>query len=253
MTIDAPLPSQIPDLRNLWKEAFGDTDDYLDTFFHTAFSPERCRCLTVDNQIAAALYWFDCSCRGQNIAYLYAVATAKAYRGRGFCRELMADTHRYLLRRGYTGVILVPGSASLFAFYERMGYSTCSRIGEIRCTAAAEPIPLQRIGKEAFAALRRKRLPVGGVIQEGENLDFLLTQAELYAGDGFIFAASHEDNTVHASEFLGDISALPGIVCALDCTEGIFRIPGEDRPFAMYYPLGEHHGEPPAYFGFAFD
>ena len=33
MTIDRPLPQQIPDLRRLWKEAFGDTDDFLDISF----------------------------------------------------------------------------------------------------------------------------------------------------------------------------------------------------------------------------
>ena len=79
------------------------------------------------------------------------------------------------------------------------------------------------------------------------------TQADFYAGENFIFAASIEDDTVRASEFLGNISALPGIVCALGCTEGIFRVPGEDRPFAMYFPLEENHKKPPAYFGFAFD
>ncbi len=253
MTIDMPLPSQIPQLRDLWKEAFGDTETYLDTFFRSAFNAERCRCLLTDGKINAALYWFDCTCRGARIAYLYAVATAKAYRGQGLCRRLMEDTHRHLLSRGYDGVLLVPGSASLFSFYERMGYRTCSHIEEFRCGAAAEPLPLKQIGKEEFAALRREMLPVGGVIQEGENLDFLLTQAELYAGDGFLFAAAREENSVYSPEFLGDISAAPGIVCALGCTDGVFRIPGADRPFAMYFPLGSNHAEPPAYFGFAFD
>ena len=60
MTIDSPKIDQLPQLRALWKEAFGDTDAYLDSFFTLGFSPERCRCVTEDGQVSAALYWFDC-------------------------------------------------------------------------------------------------------------------------------------------------------------------------------------------------
>ena len=61
MTIDLPAPDQIPQLRVLWQAAFGDTDAFLDIFFHRAFAPERSRCITQDGRVVAALYWFDCS------------------------------------------------------------------------------------------------------------------------------------------------------------------------------------------------
>ena len=84
MIIDYPAENAIPQLRGLWKEAFGDEDAFLDAFFATGFSPDRCRCVTVDGQLAAALYWFDCSWEEKPLAYLYAVATGKAYRGGQF-------------------------------------------------------------------------------------------------------------------------------------------------------------------------
>jgi predicted acetyltransferase len=108
MRIDAPTTAQIPALRALWKEAFADEDVFLDIFFSASFSPERCRCLTVQDQLAAALYWMDCSAGEAKLAYIYAVATAKAYRGRGLCRALLEDTHAVLKRMGYAGAILVP-------------------------------------------------------------------------------------------------------------------------------------------------
>ena len=77
MTIDLPKPGQIPQLRQLWQEAFGDSDAFLDSFFSLSFAPERCRCVTEENHVTAALYWFDCSCHGGKMAYLYAVATGK--------------------------------------------------------------------------------------------------------------------------------------------------------------------------------
>ena len=86
MTIDAPNVEQTAWLRRLWKEAFGDSDAFLDRFFTIAYSPDRCRCVTADGRVTAALYWFDCDCQGEKLAYLYAVATAQDCRGRGLCR-----------------------------------------------------------------------------------------------------------------------------------------------------------------------
>ena len=59
MTINAPIPRQIPQLKALWQQAFGDTAAFIDNFFATGFAPVRCRCLTLDGDVAAALYWFD--------------------------------------------------------------------------------------------------------------------------------------------------------------------------------------------------
>ena len=134
MTIDRPVASQIPQLRNLWKEAFGDTDDFLDIFFHRAFSPDRCRCITWDGQVVAALYWFDCRWQEKNLAYLYAVATAKSCRGQGLCRLLVEDTHRHLQQSGYAGAILHPEKDGLFTMYGKFGYRTCACIREFTCT-----------------------------------------------------------------------------------------------------------------------
>ena len=122
MTINAPTREQIPQLRQLWQQAFGDTEAFLDSFFSVGFSPERSRCVSIGNKVAAALYWFDCTCRGQKMAYLYAVATDAAFQNQGLCRALMADTHSHLQSLGYQGTILVPGSRQLFALYEKLGF-----------------------------------------------------------------------------------------------------------------------------------
>ena len=39
MRSDHPTDNEIPGLRQLWQEAFGDADAFLDSFFQTAFSP----------------------------------------------------------------------------------------------------------------------------------------------------------------------------------------------------------------------
>ena len=252
MKIDCPTPASVPALRQLWKAAFGDTEGFLDCFFDTAFSPHRCRCVTVDGEIAAALYWFDVTCREQPMAYIYAVATAPAWREQGYCRALMEDTHRHLAALGYAGALLVPDGNALSRMYAGLGYKPCTTVSELVCAASEDPAPMHRIDREEYARLRRRLLPPGGVIQEGENLAFLERQATFYAGLGFLLAAFPEDDTLVGLELLGNAAEAPGILMALGLAYGRFRIPGGDEPFAMFLPLSPE-AEAPGYFGLAFD
>ncbi len=254
MRIEAPTKTHIPALRALWREAFSDSDAFLDRFFGVAFSPDRCRLATEEGgTLAAALYWLNSTYEGGKVAYLYAIATAKAYRGRGICSSLMADTHRHLSSLGYVGAALVPSTPSLFPFYERMGYSVCGRIREFSCPAAKEGLPIERIGAAEYGALRRSLLPKGGLLQEEEGLRFLQTEACFYKGDGFLLAARREGDRLRGIELLGDADRAPLILCSLGCAEGSFRTPGEGIPFAMYRPLRESPAPPPTYLGLAFD
>ena len=251
MKIDFPRPEQIPLLRRLWTEAFGDGEEFLDLFFENGFSQNRCRCVEIDGQIAAALYWFDCGFEGRKIAYIYAVATAKAFRGKGLCAALMENTHRILTQMDYSGAVLVPGDGGLFRMYGKMGYKICSQISELTCSPGEKAAVLRSVDAREYALLRRKLLPAGGVIQEGENLAFLEKLTSFYAGADFVFCAATEKGALHVPEFLGDITAAPAITAALGAAEGFFRHPGQERPFAMYRSLSD--APAPQYFGLAFD
>lgn len=250
MTIDYPKSENIPGLRRLWQEAFGDSDAFLDSFFATGFSPGRCRCIVEEGQIVAAHYWFDCSCNGRKIAYLYAVATAKSHRGQGLCKGLMAETHKLLASLGYCGGILVPGEKSLFDFYGNQGYETIACAERFSCKAGTTSVAVEALSPGDYAARRRQLLPENGVLQEGENLDFLSAISGLYGGNGWVMAAALDGSALTAMEFLGDRQVAPGILTALGMAEGAFRAPG-NAPFAMY--LGFDGGEIPSYFGLAFD
>ena len=242
----------IPALRHLWKEAFGDKDAFLDAFFCTAFHMDHCRTATINDELAAVLYWFDCSINGQKLAYIYAVATAEKYRGNGLCHILLADTHRHLKELGYTGTLLVPGNESLIHLYEGSEYEVCTKINTISCSAENKELSIRKIDKNEYASLRRQFLPKNGVFQEKENLDFLDTQASFYTGENFLLCATIENENLYGIELLGDTSLSSGILYALGCKDGTFRTPGKEIPFAMYHALSED-GIAPGYFGFAFD
>lgn len=253
MNIDNPCACDIPALKKLWKEAFCDADNDIDVFFKTAFGEKRSMCVKSGDDLAAALYWFDCSYLNRTVAYIYAVATFKAYRGEGVCHKLMEHTHNHLRSLGYDGAVLVPGGDSLFEFYSKMGYSVCSCIKEISCIASKNIINIRRIYKNEYAKLRRTFIPVGGVVQEKENLDYLDAQANFYAGDNFLMVSRMDGEKLYGIELLGDSSVASDILCTLNCKEGNFRIPGDEKAFAMYFPLHYNDTIVPEYFGLAFD
>lgn len=247
-----PEPQELPALRQLWQEAFGDDDAFLDKFFATGYHQNRCRVVMQETKASAALYWFDCQWQGKKLAYLYAVATAKAFQGQGLCRLLMEDTHQLLRQLGYAGAVLVPGSEGLFQMYEKMGYRTASTIREFPREAGAEAFPLERISGAEYAQRRKSLLPAGGIVQEGAGLAFLETYATFYKGHDCLLCAIKDGKKLFVPEFLGDTAHIPEILRHLNCQKGTFRTPGPGKPFAMFRSFTEDTSAP-SYLGLAFD
>ena len=249
MTVNMPEKTQIPQLRSLWKQAFGDTDAFLDGFFATGFDHRRCRCITWNDRVAAALYWFDCSWKGKKLAYIYAVATDADFQGKGFCRNLMEDTHRHLQKLGYYAAVLVPGDRGLFSLYEKLGYRGFSPKLLQEVTAGETAASLRALTPEEYAAKRRQVLPENGVIQEGAALKYLATFAGFFEAEGCLFCGGGEENFLF-QEFFGPEEMLPGILAALQVTAGRVPCPGQGSCSAMFYPL-TFEEDIPDYFGLA--
>jgi len=252
MNFEYPSEHHVSQLVKLWKKAFGEYDGFWELFLENAFLPDHCRCITENGQVTAGLYWFDCSCTTDKIAYVYAVVTDPRHRGKGLCRKLMEDVHTLLRSQGYASVMLVPADAELRKMYRKMGYEDCTSVSQISCTAGETAVEIRSIGTEEYTSLRRKFLPKNGVLQEGLNLTFLAAQAQLFAGTDFLLAAYLDGETLHGMELLGNPEAAPGILRALGCETGKFQTPGEERPFAMFHKLTEDTVTP-GYFGFSFD
>ena len=252
MKINAPAPSQLPQLKQLWHLAFHEEEAFLNLFFDTGFAPERCRCILAEDRVLAAVYWFDTECDGKKLAYLYGVATHPAAQGRGLCRKLMADTAAHLTKLGYDGILLVPQKEDLRAMYAGFGYREATSLTEFFCVAVPEPQPMHLIDRADYERLRRDYLPDRAVVQEGVCLDFLAGYAKFYKGLGFLLCAVADGDSLMGIELLGDRDAAPRILCSLGFHQGTFRCPGDKKPFAMFLPL-KPDAPTPAYFGLAFD
>ena len=130
--------------------------------------------------------------------------------------------------------------------YAVMGYRNFGGVENLTLPAGT-PVPLREVTPQEYAALRRKYLPVGGIVQEGGAIEYLAESAKLYAGNGFLLTATEDE----PMELLGDASQAAGILGALGKDRGTFRLPGA-APFAMFRPTWDDSWTP-AYLGLAFE
>lgn len=221
-------PAERPHLNRLWRECFGDEKSFIDLFFRSAYAPERSLVLVREGELVGAGYWMDCWVEGKRLAYLYAIAIAPQYQRQGLGTRLLGAMHERLARQGYDGVLLVPGTGALWAFYARLGYRPCARR-----PIPHGSIPDTPVSPAQYARLRRALLPEHGVVQEEENLRFLAGQATFYGDENRIAAVSTQDG--RCLELLGP--------------EPI--ILGED--YAMLLSLGHALLPEEIYFAFGFD
>ena len=241
-----PEITEIPRLRELWKEAFSDEDGFLDLFFEKVFTPDHALVLKNDGKTVSALYIIDCEFSGQKIGYVYAVATDKAERGQGFATHLLEYSDKYMRSCGYSAALLRPANKKLFDFYINLGYDILLKKDQFE--VEAEGIcEIDKTDRKEFARKRRELAPKGAVLQDGSALALL--EDKLDCGEGFLLVAEKRNTLLYAEEFLGDRKKAAAITAALGCRTGIFNSVGNARPFALLknYNLSEI----PTYFGIA--
>lgn len=246
MTID------IPAMKRLWQQAFGDEMAVINGFFATGFDKTRCQCLYEDGFLAAALYWFDCLWQGKKVAYIYAVATEKGFRGKGLCRRLMEKTHAHLQKQGYVGAVLVPGSPALFVMYEKFGYRGFFSAAVTQVTEGKKDIALRRLSLTEYFSLRQALLPENSVAAGKEAFAYLATYGAFYEGAQGVFCFARQEDTLYFQEYLADPEYLPNVVKTLEAETGVLRLPGAGEKQAMYRSFTDDTALP-SYFAPALD
>ena len=145
--MSAPRPSRPGEeeaLKALWRDVFGDDDAYIDTFFRRIYVPGMASVIDGDGCLAAAAYAVPFG----GATYIYAVATRREYRGRGYGRAVT------LAAAGGEPAYLCPADATLRCWYAlSMHAKTVSYRPKV-----ALPDALQKITAEEFNARREEWL-----------------------------------------------------------------------------------------------
>lgn len=117
-----------PALYALWAQAFGDSKDTIDAFFHLCYAPENTLVAETDGQVRAALYLLENQLQtGENIyraAYIYAAATEQGYRKNGLMSALLQYAAETAAQRQIDFLFLTPAEDGLFRYYGKRGFQT---------------------------------------------------------------------------------------------------------------------------------
>lgn len=109
-------------IMELWQRVFGDKRSDIEEFMVQLYSPERTFTLSEEGQIVSMLHIVPLSDSIRKIAYIYAVATAEEYRGRGLATQLITRALEVIDSSDFDCAVLIPSSSSTAHFYEKFGF-----------------------------------------------------------------------------------------------------------------------------------
>ena len=221
--------------RALYDEAFpGEEECFTDALFALGF-PQHLMAMGEGKDLASMLFAlpYDIQTKDGKMPahYLYAVATAKAHRGKGYAKKL--------LKRAAacgTPVFLRPMSPSLFDFYKDAGFTPFSPYREWQGEAAdGDTTGFAPLSKEEYLTARDGFLqpPYCRMTADFLSLSFSLGGAVGLDGR---FAALYEksEDTVLFKEWWGDPTLAPQAAKFLGATKFTARTPDKDgTPFGV--------------------
>ncbi len=158
-------PENLPQLRLLWQEAFGDGEDYMNLYFDRRFKPHETYILQRDGKLVSMMTAMRVSLRTPdgstlNGRYIYAVATQKDNRGKGCAKTLDRYMASDLQKHGVSFTCLVPAEDSLHRFYAAQGYQeTFPRYtGTLARSASFDQTDIRPCPFTRFSAMRARFL-----------------------------------------------------------------------------------------------
>lgn len=148
----------IPLMKALWKEAFCDEEEFIDTFFSTFYKPRRAFLRFDGKDLVSMLFYLDLKVKfdGRRLkcAYLYGAATRLSERRRGHFTNLHNALLDELREKKYDLVITIPQNDQLFGFYKSYGYLLPLR----RCEYELETIDITPVSDLGEVWLLKKEI-----------------------------------------------------------------------------------------------
>lgn len=118
--------SDFPQLMAMWRMAFADSDEYIQTFFDTMYKDGHAIVSREEGIAVACAYLLPCQLviNGHlySTYYLYAATTHPSHRNRGHMSGILRMAEEVAVERGIDFIVLVPAEDYLFNYYAKFGY-----------------------------------------------------------------------------------------------------------------------------------
>lgn len=113
-------------IKELWKEAFGDTESFIDFMLDGALSDGYFFAAKENDTLCSMFFLIGIECKTYDTAtcgaYIYAVATKKELRGKGIFPKLFSYATQFLKDFGASFVLCKPSGEKLFDYYAKFGF-----------------------------------------------------------------------------------------------------------------------------------
>lgn len=224
--------------RALYMEAFeGEDPRFVDALFAKGF-PRHLVAMGDGGKLVSMLFALPYPIQTEqgliDAHYIYGVATAKEYRGKGYAKRLLAEAASH-----GTPVFLRPMSPSLFNFYADAGFTPFSpyavQTGDVTQADSAACTGIQRLSPTAYLTLRDARVarPHCRMSEDFLSLAYLDGGA-IGAYRRFIALFEKQGDTVIFKEWFGNVADAPRAAAYLGALHYEVRYPdASGTPFGM--------------------
>ena len=131
----------VPQLMEIWKSVFGDSDEYIRLFFERMYSHAESLLHVEGEKVLSMLFFPRCSIRvlGRvyRAGYVCGAATLPEARGKGLMDGLLKTSFHLMLERGDSFSVLIPGDDNLYGFYSKYDYRALFKRGVATYSANA--------------------------------------------------------------------------------------------------------------------
>lgn len=236
-----------PQLKALWKLAFGDSDEFIDAFYAAFLKRDCCIVAEQDGKVVSAMYVlknFRVYPYRKNIltaGYTYALATLPEYRGKGIGREVYKAATAEVLKTHDMACVL-PAEESLHPFYEN---ATGARPMSIMRQARFTPEDLKDIKRASAARIPAyqyagmREMYMSGMPHTACTEDFIDFMEEYMEPHGDFFLT---EEGIAAVEIEGGTCRITELLCP--DTDGMAVIAG----VAAYHKAEEYIVRSPFFF-----
>ena len=245
----------LPRLKALWMQCFGDSEEYIDSFYDNFLRAGACLVAETDSRPVSAMYilgnmeMFPYRQNHLSTGYAYALATLPEYRDRGIGTAVFKATFDRILDTCDAACVL-PAEKSLYPFYEAAaGAKPVSFLREARFTREELKSHTScggaRIPTPQYAAIREQLLHgLPHASYEQELYDLMEESGcEFFVTEKGIAAAETADGICRVTELIDPTDdCMSSLACvARWCPAGeyivrtplFFDSPGEVKPFML--------------------
>lgn len=241
--------AMLSELKNIWRLCFGDSDEYINTYFGGRFLDGKCVVYTQDNIPRAMLVLYDgkiiSGSNSRNACYLYGVATHPDFQGRGISTALIEYALKYTSEHNQTAV-LTPASDTLVDFYSKRGFYSSFYIKKHNFIPVHVDmcVDISDLSSDEYHAMRENRLiSLSHFAWEAKIIGYAVSENNLFGGSskkliynnreyGVLYHISN--NTLNVQECTIPDEDLYTCLSALAQLEGCTQISARLTPDSVY-------------------